>query len=409
VLVRLVPTALVAALLTLAGAAGGRSADGPTLVATVGSGFEISLTTTSGAPVQQLEPGTYTITVDDRSDQHDFHLVGPGVRRNTEFQFVGTQTWSVTLEDGFYSFYCSPHQDTMHGDFTVGNPPSADALAVGVDSEGRVSLRGGSTTLAPGRYSFTVEDNSTQFNVRLTGPAVELHTQNHIARTVRWTVTLLDGTYRLFADRRPEAGVQLTVGTPPPAGEPRSLTALTGPDFAIALLGPDREPVTRLDPGLYRIGVEDFSSLHNFHLLGPRVNRSTTLAFTGSETWEVELRAGAYSFICDPHTQTMTGSFRVGAPPSPARRLSLWVSARGALRGPRGTLPGGSYAVTVNDASSRHNVHVIGPGVNRKTAMRFRGRAHWSMRLASGIYRYRSDARPRAARSFRVSSSQRSR
>ena len=69
----------------------------------------------------KLDPGTYEITVDDLSEEHNFHLSGPGVDRATEIGDVGTQTWTVTLRDGTYTYVCDPHQGTMRGSFTVGN------------------------------------------------------------------------------------------------------------------------------------------------------------------------------------------------------------------------------------------------------------------------------------------------
>ena len=66
-------------------AAAGPSA-GPTLIATVGPEFTITLTK-DGAPVTQLAPGPYTMAVDDRSDTHDFMLVGPGGQERTEEEY----------------------------------------------------------------------------------------------------------------------------------------------------------------------------------------------------------------------------------------------------------------------------------------------------------------------------------
>jgi hypothetical protein len=51
-------------------------ADGSTLTASVGPGFEISLTGSDGADVTSLPAGSYTIEVDDQSDIHNFHLSG---------------------------------------------------------------------------------------------------------------------------------------------------------------------------------------------------------------------------------------------------------------------------------------------------------------------------------------------
>jgi plastocyanin len=112
--------AVVAAAAVAALAPGIASAD-VALTGTVGPGFSISLVDASGAPVTVLDRGSYTITVHDRSDMHDFHLSGPGVDQFTEVEFVGDVTWTVTLQDGRYTFVCDPHSSVMHGSVTVGD------------------------------------------------------------------------------------------------------------------------------------------------------------------------------------------------------------------------------------------------------------------------------------------------
>ena len=97
-------------------------AQNPTLTGIVGPDFTISLTDAQGNRVTQLNPGTYTINVDDRSDFHSFHLTGPGVDQRTDVTFTGQVTWTVTFQDGVYVFACDPHPD-LRGQFTVGSPP----------------------------------------------------------------------------------------------------------------------------------------------------------------------------------------------------------------------------------------------------------------------------------------------
>ena len=92
---------------------------GTTLTASVGPGFDISLTGADGAAVSTLAAGDYTIEVDDQSDIHNFHLTGPGVDEMTDVGGTGTDTWTVTLEAGSYHFQCDPHASTMNGDFEV--------------------------------------------------------------------------------------------------------------------------------------------------------------------------------------------------------------------------------------------------------------------------------------------------
>ena len=95
------------------------TASGTTLTASVGPGFEISVTDASGNDVSTLTAGTYTIDVDDQSDAHNFHLTGTGVDEMTDVGGTGTDTWTVTFEAGSYHFQCDPHASTMNGDFEV--------------------------------------------------------------------------------------------------------------------------------------------------------------------------------------------------------------------------------------------------------------------------------------------------
>ena len=69
--------------------------------------------------------------------------------------------------------------------------------------------------------------------------------------------------------------------------------------------------VKTLKPGTYRIVVRDPTSIHNFHLFGPHVNKKTSVAGKGTKTWVVRLRKGTYRYVCDPHKAIMKGSFRV--------------------------------------------------------------------------------------------------
>jgi len=105
--------AIVAAIaVPSAGAATGK------LVGTVGPGFTITLKQ-AGKTVTKLKAGTYTITVQDKSNIHDFHLSGPGVNKKTSVGGLGTTTWKVTLKKGTYKYVCDPHASLMKGSFTV--------------------------------------------------------------------------------------------------------------------------------------------------------------------------------------------------------------------------------------------------------------------------------------------------
>jgi plastocyanin len=90
-----------------------------------------------------------------------------------------------------------------------------------------------------------------------------------------------------------------------------TLNGTDGPGFTITLKKAGVK-VTKLKHGTYVIKVADKSSIHNFHLKGPGgVNKSTGVAFVGTKTWTVTLKAGKYTYVCDPHASIMKGSFTV--------------------------------------------------------------------------------------------------
>jgi hypothetical protein len=85
------------------------------------------------------------------------------------------------------------------------------------------------------------------------------------------------------------------------------LNGSVGPGFDISLEGTDG-----LNAGSYTLVVNDQSSSHNFHLTGPGVDVSTDVSETGEKSFDIELQAGEYKFVCDPHASQMNGSFTVG-------------------------------------------------------------------------------------------------
>ena len=90
-----------------------------------------------------------------------------------------------------------------------------------------------------------------------------------------------------------------------------TLKGQVGPGFSIELTKAGKK-VKTLKAGSYKIKVEDKGSIHNFHLTGPGVNKSTTVPFTGEKTWTVKLKPGKYTYQCDIHaSEGMKGSFKV--------------------------------------------------------------------------------------------------
>lgn len=202
-----------AAVLAVLLLAGGAAAQAPTLHGVVGPGFSIRLTDASGAAVKHLDPGTYTIQVQDLSEEHNFHLTGPGVDEATDVEQTGTVTWTVAFTDGSYHFQCDPHRTSMFGNFTVGNappppapkPPAAKPVQL-VGSVGpgkRIALtRAGARvgSLRAGPVVLVVHDRSATDNFRLSGPGVSRATSKPGTTTATWRLMLRRGLYVYRSD-----------------------------------------------------------------------------------------------------------------------------------------------------------------------------------------------------------------
>jgi plastocyanin len=96
----------------------------------------------------------------------------------------------------------------------------------------------------------------------------------------------------------------------PAASAGTTLNGTVGPGFSISLTQGGKK-VTSLKAGTYTIVVNDKASIHDFHLTGPGVNKTTSVSGTGTQTWKVTLKKGTYKFMCDPHASFMHGSFKV--------------------------------------------------------------------------------------------------
>lgn len=195
------------------------AADNPKLFASVGPGFTISLKDSGGNVVTHVDPGTYSIDYNDQSDEHNFHVSGPGVDEATPVETTATGTWTVTFTDGRYVFQCDAHPTQMHGAFTAGTPPPPPP--------------------------------------------------------------------------------------PPPPPKGKKLTGSVGPGFKISLTP------KKVKAGKYTVVVTDKSPAHNFHLIGPGVNKKTSIGGTGKSQWKVTLKKGkTYGYRCDAHPTQMKGRFK---------------------------------------------------------------------------------------------------
>ena len=116
--IRLTLAALVGGSLLLAVPATAATAATPTLTGTDGPGFTITLKK-GAVKVKTLKAGKYKIVIKDKSNIHNFHLIGAGVNKKTSVSAVTTVTWTVTLKKGTYRYVCDPHASSMKGSFKV--------------------------------------------------------------------------------------------------------------------------------------------------------------------------------------------------------------------------------------------------------------------------------------------------
>ena len=113
----LAATGVAALVAAFVGAAGAGAAT-PKLVASVSDPLNISLTQ-GGKKVTKLKAGKYTIVVQDKAADHNFHLTGPGVNKKTTVPQKGTVKWTVKLRKGTYTYVSDPYADFLSGKLTV--------------------------------------------------------------------------------------------------------------------------------------------------------------------------------------------------------------------------------------------------------------------------------------------------
>ena len=89
-----------------------------------------------------------------------------------------------------------------------------------------------------------------------------------------------------------------------------TLVGTVGPGFTITLTKGGKK-VSKLKAGTYIFKIADKSSIHNFHLKGPGIDKKTSVGKNENVTWKLRLKVGKYTFVCDPHKSFMKGSFTV--------------------------------------------------------------------------------------------------
>ena len=98
--------------------------------------------------------------------------------------------------------------------------------------------------------------------------------------------------------------VAVTIAALPAFAATPTITGSVGPGFTIVMKKPTKA-------GKYKLVVSDKSNIHNFHLKGPGVNVKTSVSAVGTKTFNITLKKGKYTFICDPHPTVMKGSFTI--------------------------------------------------------------------------------------------------
>lgn len=88
------------------------------------------------------------------------------------------------------------------------------------------------------------------------------------------------------------------------------LVGAVGPGFTITLKSGGKT-VKTLKAGKYALTISDKSAIHNFHLRGAGVNIDSGVARQGTKTYTITLKRGKYTFVCNPHSASMKGSFTV--------------------------------------------------------------------------------------------------
>jgi plastocyanin len=77
------------------------------------------------------------------------------------------------------------------------------------------------------------------------------------------------------------------------------ITGSVGPGMTISV---SRHKAT---PGSYTFTVTDKSTMRNWHIFGPGVNRKTPISKKVTKTFTVQLVKGTYKIHCDAHPITM--------------------------------------------------------------------------------------------------------
>jgi len=161
------------------------------------------------------------------------------------------------------------------------------------------------TTLPAGTYTVVVHDKSAIHNFHLASnsdPTVNFRTDVPFVGDQSFTVTFKANTVYAYACElhwQVMNGSFLVVD----ATTTTTTTTTSAPptlQVNVSATGQVKVRPQSVRAGHVRVVVRDRSSRFGFHLTGSGVNRRTTLAFVGTTTWSLRLRAGRYHFGTDP-------------------------------------------------------------------------------------------------------------
>jgi len=109
------------------------------------------------------------------------------------------------------------------------------------------------------------------------------------------------------------SGTPKKPSAPAAVQHPKSLVGVVGHNdaFSISLDDEAGNAIKNLAAGTYSLTIKDESSIHDFHLSGAGVDKTTGVGGTSTTTFTVTFKPGDYSFVCDPHASSMHGSFTV--------------------------------------------------------------------------------------------------
>jgi len=165
------------------------------------------------------------------------------------------------------------------------------------------------TNLAPGSYTFHIDDMSAGHNFHLYGPGVDEATDVVGTGETSWTLQLQPGPYVYQCDIHVgEMSGGFDVGSMPPAATTSTTTTTITPPPPVGKLlasvagGRLSLSAHTVRGGQYRMTVRDRSRTDNFHFSGPGINRRTSILGTGTVTWSIRLTPGSYTFGSDART-----------------------------------------------------------------------------------------------------------